>query len=108
MVIELKDKVGILVFTTQEVLDHKLRDGLRSEGDYCFWETSKYPKQFEENPDAEWRLYFAIKGQVKGYFIIHDNYDNLQFFSESWKPIKDGEILRPSQGWRYYLHKEEK
>ena len=26
------------------------------------------------------------------------------FYSESWNPIKNGEILKPSQGFRYYLY----
>ena len=99
------DKVGILVFTSQEVLEHKKRDGKGSEGNVCYWETSKPPKRFKDKPCAEARIYFAVRGQVKGYFIVDFKYASpLYFYSESWTPIENGEILKPSQGWRYYLH----
>lgn len=101
--------IGILVFTNQKVLDHKLRDGKNSENRWCFWEMKRFPKKIKEMTDyeEEIRLYFAIKGKVKGYFIIHDLDDGagtLDFYSESWHPIKDGEQLKPSQGFRYYNH----
>ena len=101
--------VGILIFTNQEVLDHKLRDGKSSEGNYCFWEMGRFPKRIEEaEGQAEIRLYIAIKGKVKGYFIVHDWEGDLEFYSESWHPIDDGEQLKPSQGFRYYTHMEVK
>lgn len=94
---------GILIFTNHDVLIHKLRDGRKSEGCYCYWETSRLPKQ---TPD---RIYFAINGIVRGYFKIfgikennETGYYELCFYSESWTEIKDGEQLKPSQGWRYY------
>ena len=97
------ENIGILVFTNQKVLEHKKRDGKLSEGNYCYWKTSRFPKRFLENPNAEKRIYFAVKGQVKGYFIIHSCEEGeLQFFSESWTEIKNGEKLKPSWGWRYY------
>ena len=99
--------IGILVFTNQAVLEHKKKDGKLSDNRYCGWKTSRFPNKFESfEHDTEYRLYFAVKGQVKGYFIIDDYFvaDELHFQSESWKPIENGEILKPSQGWRYYLH----
>lgn len=87
---------SILIFTNQEVLNHKLKDGLESEGRYCFWTLSKYPTK-----DID-KIYFAVKGQVKGYFKCHMGHKEVRFFSEDWYPIKNGEILKPSQGWRYY------
>lgn len=117
---------GILVFTNEKVLQHKLRDGKKSEGEYCFWETNKLPKRFVETLNIEksprisiednyrytlikeFPIYFAIKGKVVGYFLIEkieagDEKEHwLIFHSESWKNIKDGEQLKASQGWRYY------
>ena len=67
----------------------------------------------------EFPIYFAIKGKIVGYFVIHDveegDVDNegtgesrvwLLFHSETWKDIKHGETLKPSQGWRYYPKKD--
>lgn len=64
---------------------------------------------------GEFPIYMAVNGKIVGYFIIHDiksgDYDDLNdqsndywliFYSESWREIKDGETLKPSQGWRYY------
>jgi len=102
----MKNVIGILIFTNQDVLDHKLKDGKESNDCYCYWEMGRFPKRFiDSNETDELRLYMAIKGQVKGYFIIHDYDDTLMFYSESWHIIKDGEQLKPSQGFRYYIHK---
>jgi len=98
---------GILVFTQQSVLDHKLRDGKCSENRYCYWTTKRFPTKFLGDIEAEHRLYFAINKQVKGYFIINGLFDQeLRFCAENWFPIENGEILKSSQGWRYYLHPE--
>lgn len=91
--------VGILVFTSNEVLEHKKRDGKFSEGNECWWSLPRLPKQKVD------RLYFAVKGQVKGYFkieVLDDLRKELIFNSETWTPLEEGEILKPSQGWRYY------
>lgn len=113
---------GILIFTDKWTLEHKKRDGLKSEGGGCYWETARKPKKFiketltikgqdyDEYIIKRFPLYFAINGKIKGYFIIHEITDSeeyknkvwLEFHSESWKEIKDGEVLKPSQGWRYY------
>lgn len=116
---------GILIFTDEKTLEHKKRDGREDEGEYCYWATNKIPKKFVEtlmleksarvsfeqsrySLIKEFPIYFAIKGKVKGYFIIHDVEDGdehllwLIFHSESWHEIEDGEVLKPSQGWRYY------
>ena len=126
-------KEGILVFTDKQTLYHKQDDGHKSEGSYCYWGTMKLPTRFVERLNIEnaervayedsfpyelikeFALYVAIKGQIKGYFIIHSidkgDYDDrgdkisnfwLEFYSESWHEIKHGETLKPSQGWRYY------
>jgi len=69
----------------------------------------RFPKLIRdaESP-VEIRLYMAIKGQVKGYFVIHEWIDDLEFYSEAWNIIENGEQLKPSQGFRYYIHKEVK
>ena len=90
--------VGILVCNSQDVLDHKLHDGKKSESKYCYWTISRFPKRlldlampeslgvvsepakapgsnwYDDNDidfpvDVDIRLYFAIKGQAVGYFI---------------------------------------
>ena len=79
-------------------------------------ESAKAPRTFwvyDENDilfpeDVEVRLYFAVYGWVRGYFVcrargIRDDVDELRFFSESWTPIQMIPI-KPSQGWRYFNH----
>lgn len=93
--------VGIIVFTNEEILNHKKTDGLKEIGCYCFWKMRKIPKKKID------KIYFAIKGQIKGYFkvfqtIKYEKYLELRFHSESWKSIRNGKKLKPSQGWRYY------
>lgn len=98
---------GILVFTQKDVLEHKIRDGKCSEDRYCYWTTKRFPTRFLDDLNAESRLYFAIDKQVKGYFVITQFYDQeLRFCSEDWVSVENGEILKPSQGWRYYLHNQ--
>ena len=99
--------VGILVFTQQSVLDHKLKFGRGSGYRYCYWTTKRFPNRFLDDLEGEHRLYFAINKQVKGYFLVTGLYDQeLRFFGEDWVPIENGEILKSSQGWRYYMHPE--
>lgn len=91
--------VGILFFTTNEVLEHKKRDGKFSEGNECWWSLTKFPKHKVD------RIYFAVKGQVKGYFkiaLLDKDANELIFNSETWTPLEEGEILKASQSWRYY------
>lgn len=124
-------KEGILVFTNESTLEHKKRDGFKP--GYCYWVTAKIPKKFIEyinwskSPrkpfdELEWDLmqdfpiYIAIKGIVRGYFIVHlidfaeedEHKYELQFYSDSFKEVKHGEKLKPSQGWRYYPKVEAK
>lgn len=130
--------LGILVCNSQKVLDHKMNDGKRADGNYCFWEMPRFPKriltlvenqlnQFQPDqptpaPNDDWRyseddvffpenvevrLYFAVSGQVKGYFVSEalgkqDVVYELRFYSESWTPIKEYIQIKPSQGFRYF------
>ena len=130
----MKENIGILVCNSQKVLDHKLRDGKKSEGAYCYWEMSRFPKRILERvfpeslgtvsesakapafgyygeddidfADFEVRLYFAVHGQVLGYFVSkaigeRDGKYELRFHSESWTPIKSIRVY-PTQGFRYF------
>ncbi len=135
----MKKIIGILVCNSQKVLDHKQKDGKRSEGNYCYWEMTRFPNRILEATfpqttgvvsesalapsedlyvyaeddqsfpeDVEIRLYFAVGGQVKGYFVSEamgeqNGVSELRFFSESWTEIKPIQI-KPSQGFRYFNH----
>lgn len=135
--------VGILVCNSEKVLRHKQQDGKRKHGAYCFWEMSHFPQQIAQLIKPEWhdpvsepckaprtdwsysrddmdfpedvevRLYFAVGGVVKGYFVCkamgeRRGVRELRFHSESWRlltvlpPIH----IKPSQGFRYFNHEE--
>jgi hypothetical protein len=117
-----------------------LKDGKLADGNYCYWEMSRFPNKvfeavvltrpstgavsesapapaFEDDeseytvpPMVEVRLYFAVGGIVKGYFIPFavgeqgGEYE-LRFHSETWHPINPLQI-KPSQGFRYFNHEE--
>ena len=101
--------IGILAFTTQDTISHKIKNGKHVNGHYAWWRTSNIPTLFTapENKDSERRLYLATDGTVRGYFIIHNTHQiDLLFDGDSWTPIKNGEQLTPSQGWRYYNEEE--
>ena len=108
------NEVKLLVFTSQEVLNHKLKDGLKEDHAWCYWTFRSMPIQIDlqEKIVQDIELYVAVKGKVRGFFKIHNLEFNinmnegreleLEFFSDSWMPIEDGQQLKPSQGWRYY------
>lgn len=92
----------ICIYTTPDVLEHKKHDG-----GYMYWElpnTPKLLKTYDEKFEKEMsddevfktepRLYFAIKGNIVGYFVISDwdirtyGYCEINFDSDSWKDIK--------------------
>lgn len=132
--------VDILVCNSQGVLDHKLRDGKKSENSYCYWRMSRFPKRildrvFPETtgavseaakapgiwtyceddigfPDFDVRMYFAVRGWVRGYFVCkaigeRDGEYELRFHSESWTSIEPFSV-KPSRGFRYInVRKEE-
>lgn len=92
-----KEIKGILVFCSIATLKHKLKDGKRSEGCYCYWSTKRPPKTSVN------RIYIVVKGKVQGYFKISSiTQSEIRFHSEDWNPIENGRNFRPSQGWRYY------
>lgn len=117
---------GILVFMNNTILEHKKKDGFKKDQAVCFWLSSKVPKKFISYNFVigtwrllkKFRLYVALRSnivgssaQVVGYFDVvgihkpppyHDNNLEWHFHSDSWTEIKDGEYIKPSQGWRYY------
>lgn len=81
----------ICIYTTPGVLKHK------KESVMCYWSFSSSPKIFDEwekelekeNYDIMMRLYFAIKGFVRGYFELDGvSGRNADFDGDSWKDIK--------------------
>jgi hypothetical protein len=108
MIQKKKEIKGILLFCSPECLEHKKRDGIGSEGNYCYWTTRKYPTTIAKGEFKADRIYFAVRGKVKGYFIMNDikqiDDDTWEFrwFSETWVDIEDGKCFKLSQGWRHY------
>lgn len=118
----------IIIYTTEEVLEHKKRDGIGKKGCYCYWTFKNKPQKLKRFD----RVYFAVKGFIMGSFKIHDicgnreglspphyyssekdksitqeesldsRSDNVEihFFSESWKDIKPIPI-KSFQGFKY-------
>lgn len=94
---------NIIIYTTEETLDHK--KGLKKgEEDYThfFWELSKTPKRLN---DCE-RIYFATGGAIRGFFIIEDvdvsTYGDckIEWNPISWKDI-DPIPTKSFQGFKY-------
>ena len=125
--------ISILVCQPQKVLDHKLKDGKKEDDKYCYW-TMTFPKKIKEAlfPESTGRysipakapgfgliydeddlifenfvvkLYFAVGGVVRGYFVCKacdKKLTELRFHSEDWFPVTKLVRVKPSQGWRYY------
>ncbi len=92
--------IGILVCTSKEVLKHKQRDGKLAEGNECYWTFGRIPRQTLK------RLYFAVEGEVQGYFTGRwTKPHEFTFISEDWVK-ENGKTVMPSQGWRY-LYKDD-
>jgi len=73
------------------------------------WDYDKDDKTFPS--DVEIRLYFAVKGLIKGYFICkamgeRHRVNELRFHSEDWHPVSKLTPIKPSQGFRYFKHEE--
>ncbi len=118
----------IIIYTTQEVLEHKKRDGIGKKGGYCYWTFKNKPQKLKRFD----RIYFAVKGFIMGSFKIHDICGNrkgvspphyyseekdksisqeesldsrsenieIHFFSESWKDIEPTPT-KSFQGFKY-------
>ena len=111
--------VEIVVYVLAEVLEHKKRDGKRSEGRFCYWSLGKrVPRKLfgigtvdacqddaviELEKESKVRLYFATKGFICGFFDVHEisvDLNELRFYSETWTPIKPIP-QKPFQGFKY-------
>jgi len=93
--------MDIVIYTNPEILLEKRKpDHIR------YWRMSRFPKKFKERD----RIYFAIKGEVKGYFICDeyspgfDTDENIVWQSNSWvqlECIRDDYFCEPFRGFRY-------
>jgi len=96
----------IIIYTTAEKLLHKqgkLPDDVDwAESGFYYWRLSNTPKKINSSK----KIYFAVKGYIRGYFLIRDvDVDNLgeceiEFDSESWKDIKPIPT-KSFQGFKY-------
>lgn len=75
-----------------EVLEHKKKDGLK--GDYCYWRLKHKPQKLDRYGRS--KIFFATKGFIRGYFVIHDIQGEVRgasspnyFASEKDKSISD-------------------
>ena len=92
-----KEIKGVLVFCSQITLNHKLKDGRRIDNRYCYWSMKRIPLTKVD------RIYFAVRGKVKGYFKISEITDyEMRFHSEDWVEIENGKAYKSSRGWMYY------
>ena len=92
--------MDIVIYTNPEILLHK-----RTENLYCYWTMKRPPKNFKEGD----KIYFAVKGEVKGYFICNffdpeNDEETVEWDSNSWCSI-DGvywwQFCKPFRGFRY-------
>ena len=104
------DMKDICVYTTPDVLEHKRSDGF----DRYYWEFPHLPKvlkeldarimsDFESVKDGEFpRLYFALSGNIVGYFPIEEfgNY-TVEFYPTEWTKLKKPIPQKPFQGFKY-------
>ncbi|MDD3092199.1 MAG: hypothetical protein PHG80_11290 [Methanoregulaceae archaeon] len=84
------------VYTSQEVLEHKKRDGRKSDGRECFWGLPN-----RANVQRRDKFWIAVRGQWRGYFIVADYLDpEVIFHSDSWVDCSIGP-RKPFQGFTY-------
>ncbi len=93
--------VSIIIYTTPSILLHKQgkleNDQDKSDFNEYYWMLSKSPKRLTIKD----RIYFAVRGYIRGYFEIIDIDDGcIDFDCRTWKDIKP--ILTKSfQGFKY-------
>lgn len=85
--------MDIVIYTNPDTLAHKRKKDMN-----CFWSMKRLPINFEEDE----RIYFAVKGQIQGYFIC-DNIWNTEICweSNSWHLIRKKIECKPFRGFRY-------
>jgi len=97
----------IIIYTTGDKLLHKQGklpdDEDWAESGFYYWHLRGTPKRLKEGE----KIYFAVKGYIRGYFIVLDidDYDEceIEFDSRSWKSIKTNDLIacKPFQGFKY-------
>lgn len=95
---------NIIIYTTGDKLLHKQGklpdDDDYAESGYYYWSLKRHPKKLDE---SDTRIYFAVKGYIRGYFEISDvglNDCDIEFDSDSWKDIEPIPC-KPFQGFKY-------
>jgi len=94
----------IIIYTTADKLLHKQGklpdDEDWAESGFYYWRLQSLPKRLG---DSE-RIYFAVKGYIRGYFLIRDVDDtdgcDIEFDSESWVAIEPIQT-KSFQGFKY-------
>ena len=99
--------VSIIIYTTGEKLLHKQGklpdDGDWAEDGFYYWHLRGVPRKLKVGN----KIYFAVKGYIRGYFIVEDIDDfdecEIEFDSTSWKDIKPNDQLpsKSFQGFKY-------
>lgn len=83
--------MDIGIYTTDDVLHHKRRDG------FVFWSLSQRTKAEKDD-----KLFFATDGRWQGYFLIDRAWsDQIDFHSESWHELKEKPERKPFQEFTY-------
>lgn len=95
----------IIIYTTADKLLHKQGklpdDEDWAESGFYYWRFSNTPKRINNSK----RIYFAVKGYIRGYFLIRDVEDDgcgcdVEFDSETWKDIEPIKT-KSFQGFKY-------
>jgi len=99
----MKEDIGI--YTTEETLQHK-----KDFPGIVYWDLSGFRAEnsLEEMQNADEtvpkRLWFAVKGQWMGFFVVHHIWGNeIEFHPNTWTPIVDESKhpRKPFQGFTY-------
>jgi len=98
--------MDIGIYTTEDVLEHKKRDGKLSDHRFCYWNFPRSTKATVHD-----RFYFATKGKWQGYFLIVEAMGDgsmVEFHSDTWRELEDKPERKPFQGFTYKVPKIEK
>ena len=93
--------MDIVIYTSVETLVHK--KGLNEPYSHFFWSLSRRPKNFEAGD----KVFFAVKGEVKGYFISDDigtgteHRTEITWAKDTWKDLEKPIPTKPFRGFRY-------
>lgn len=83
----------IVIYTNPENLEDKKRPEF-----YCWWQLSRMPKNFT---DCD-KIYFAVKGEVKGYFdTVWITKKRINWNTLSWHPLRKKISCKVFRGFRY-------